>query len=145
MGFGRILFLTGLIGLGLAGTASASPITFTVSGIFDNASTLTGTLVIDTASGVVNSGDLTVSGVGEFNNLTASGFLVSNFDSLGDNFWFGIDLTESPAQSDPYIQLGLLLGTNSSLIGYAGSALCGDADVNCGGFESNYSLVPLQS
>jgi hypothetical protein len=143
MGLRRILFLAALIGVCLAGSASASPITFTVSGVFDDTSTLTGTLDIDVVTGIVTGGDLTISTVGEFNHLSSGGFGVFNFDSQGDNLWYSVDLTASAEQTDPYIQLALLLGPNTSLIGYEGGALCGDANVDCAGFMSNYSGTPV--
>jgi hypothetical protein len=64
MRLGKAICIAGLIGFTVAGMALADDVTFAASGTFTDGASLGGTLVIDTAAGVVQSNglDLTVIG-----------------------------------------------------------------------------------
>ena len=131
---------------------------------FDDGASLSGSLVIDTGAGVVESNGIDlnltggVSGSGfTFDTLVYNGE-AQNFDGQGDNLWI-IDLSDSayagngPAAAkdptDPALQLETAIGTNSNLQGFTGGSLCyvpagfpvgyPDGD-NCGSYYSNYQL-----
>jgi hypothetical protein len=127
MRLGKAIYIAGLIGFSAAGMALADDVTFAASGTFNDGATLGGTLVINTGTGVVESGglDLTVVG-GEagpglvFDTLTSPG---SDVYSDGTDNLAEIDASDS-ADPGPHLQLEINIGSASSLIGFTGGPLC---------------------
>jgi len=110
---GQVFFLAALIGFGAAGSALADDVTFDASGTFDDGSSLGGSLIIDTATGIVqaNGLDLTVTGGTNdvdliFDTLNYAG---EEDTSAGVNLWGSVDASDS---SDPgaSLELDILLG-----------------------------------
>jgi hypothetical protein len=173
MKLGGVLFATIFIGGTVAGAAPAqvngstvggnsNPQTFTATGTFGDGSTLSGSLTIDTGVGSVLSGDLfvtppileTLQGVSgaqgatpyEFNSLEFGGAFVN---LGGNNVWDSVDFGD-PSLPSAGLQLDLYLPGQSSLVGYAGGALCtfsfetGGPCGTGGAYFTNYSLFPSQ-
>ena len=146
MGLGKIVCIAGLVGLGALGTALASNVTFDASGTFEDGSVLGGTIVIDTATGVVSGPELTVTGGTNSVDFTfdeLNGLPYNIGVDATDNF-FEINVLDSaytqplaiPAiiAIDPILTLTLPLGSNTNLIGYTGSpSLCSNSLANCEG------------
>jgi hypothetical protein len=159
MQLGRLIGIAGLIGFAAVSTALAADVTFDASGTFADGSTLGGTIVIDTATGVVDSTgvDLTVTG-GTSDDFT--------FDELSSSYNYSIDSTDNfyeinlldsaytePAEepqievvTDPILTLTIPIGSNTTLAGFTGSAsLCSFSLANCEGgnyysdWEQNFS------
>ena len=90
MRLGKAIFIAGMIGFGVAGMAFADDVTFAASGTFDDGASLGGTLVIDTASGVVESNGLDLTVIGGdagspglvFDTLRSNGFFFDGTDNL---------------------------------------------------------------
>ena len=147
MKIGQLIAFAAALGLS-AGYVSAADVTFDASGTFGDGSTLSGSLVIDTALGIVQPTgmDLIVSGG---TTLGASGSLT--FDTLSfageeesygpGNVWYAVEATDS-ADSGPRIELDLDLVSATNLMNYDGGALCFQADVgnNCGDYVSSWIL-----
>ena len=151
MRLGKAICIAGLIGLGAASMALADDVTFTASGSFNDGASLGGTLVIDTATGIVESNGLDLTVVG--GNAGSTGLV---FDTLTGSFVF-FDGTENLAEinandsdvAGPHLQLEINIGSASSLAGFTGGPLCfvpvgfptgyptGD---NCGYDYSQYQL-----
>jgi len=91
--------------------------TFTVTGTYADSSTLSGTITIDTTTGVVSGADLTWSDVGS--SLSAI---------LGQGTEGGYALVNV---EDPAGDVVSLSFTASSLVGYSGGALCSNPLMNC--------------
>jgi hypothetical protein len=145
MGLGKIVCIAGLIGLGALGTALADSVTFDASGTFADGSVLGGTIVIDTATGVVSGPELTVTGGTDSVDFT--------FDELDSAYNINVDATDNffeinvldsaytqplaiPAliAIDPILTLTLPIGSNLTLVGYPGSpSLCSNSLANCEG------------
>ena len=64
MRLGKAICIAGLIGFSAAGVVLADDVTFDASGTFDDGASLGGTLVINTSTGVVESGGLDLTVVG---------------------------------------------------------------------------------
>jgi len=117
----------------LAPAMHAGIITFSAAGTGQFNSTLSGTVVIDTSAGVVQSLNLTVSNPTQSNGLPIT---VTMFDSFGSGLVGG---TTYFIQGDnghgtfPFVDLGLPVTT---LVGYSGGALC----TPCGNFGSGFAL-----
>lgn len=147
MRFGKLFGIAGLIGFAAVGTVLAGEVTFDAGGSFADGSVLGGSIVIDTATGLVQSNgvDLTVT-AGTSDNFTfdeLSGAYNIAFDS-SDNFYeinFLDSSYSSPAQQpqnleliDPILTLTIPIGSNTNLIGFTGSpSLCSSSLANCGG------------
>ena len=139
------------IGL-LAASAYAGQVEFNASGLFDAApgsgqtATLGGTLLIDTTAGDITSANLTLTLNGQvqatstlvqFNGAPLTQGVVSS----GTSYYYG-DFQSSGIQLDLYIDLG----SNSSLMNYAGGPLCADNDVCVFSGESSYfSTLPVDA
>jgi len=142
------LITTGLLGMAIAGTASAGSILtvatgFTVSGTFSNSSVLSGTLEINLASPgtIVSAGtDLYISSLpGEtFTSPTSGSDVV---DGNGDNIWANVGLTDGEGDT---LNLDLFLGTATSLIGYTGGALCDSTDNCTSSYVSSYTFNQVE-
>jgi hypothetical protein len=132
---------TAFLGFAAVSGASAAPIsnsqTFDVSGTFENDSTLSGSLDINTVSGTITSADLTISGITGIFTLANNGG--GDYNSHG--FWENVNLSDG---GDTLV-LGLALQNGKdNLIGYTGGALCNDSG-NCGFSSGSYSADALSS
>lgn len=108
-------------------------IDFTASGTFSDGATLGGFLDIDVTSGLVDSGDLTVSG----GNLGGSTETFVSFDDnetgsyAANTTWNDVGFISEDENYFLTLDLDLTGQTSTtSLVGYAGGALCTTAD-NC--------------
>ncbi len=110
----------------LAGPAlKAASLTFDATGTFSDGATLGGTIHIDTGSGTVTSSDLVITGNASLSPIT---FDTVAFGGLqegagGENVWNDIELGASAAPGWG-IDLIVLLGPATSLVGYTGGDLC---------------------
>ncbi len=132
----QLFVLSVLVGLGAATSAQAINIvspgtTFNVTGTFTDSATLGGTININTTTGTVVSGDLTVSGVAPaFIYLTGQG-TGTNSDYYAD---FGNGVRATVVTPGSTASLGAILDIYfdaSSLVNYTGGALCNTSG-NCG-------------
>jgi hypothetical protein len=112
----------------------AGPVTFVAAGAGQLNSTLSGIVVIDTTTGVVQSLNLTVSNPTNSNGLPIT---VDLFDSFGSGLVGGttyfIQGDNSGFGTFPFVDLGLPVTT---LVGYTGGSLC----TPCGNFGSGFGL-----
>ena len=151
MRLGKAICIAGLIGFSAAGVALADDVTFSANGTFNDGALLGGTLVINTGTGVVESGGLDLTVVG--GDAGSPGFV---FDTLTNTNEFSdgtdnlevINATDS-ADEGPNLQLEINIGSASSLVGFTGGPLCyvpADFPVgfpegnNCNSDFSNYQL-----
>ena len=122
-----------LIGLLAPGAVRADTIVFDVSGTFTDSSTLSGTVTIDTASGIVQSLALMTS------NAVAPGpfALFSQLNNGPKQVVVEADVTQNGGHD--FIALVFPIG---SLIGFQGGALCSVAN-NCGAFGFGASDISI--
>jgi hypothetical protein len=115
-------------------TASAAPISFAASGIFQDGSVLSGNVTIDTATGIVNAADLVVTGIPEhFTTIT-----VQRVWPQGPS--------PAPFLSEVIFHSAASIGSNElvflfpplSLIGYSGGILCGASTTCSDEFGNHY-------
>jgi len=124
-----VVFLLALTMLG-PGLISASADTFTLSGTFTDGSTLSGTIVIDTVAGTVDSGDPITSAPdsGSYPFLYTQGTVSSvYYAQFGTTSLF----------SFPFVDL---VFPTTSLVGYTGGNLC-SVDNPCTYTDSTLDLV----
>jgi hypothetical protein len=125
--------------------AWASATDFTASGIFDNGAALSGTIAIDTASGVALGGDLFISG----NPAAFTTLKLQRTWPPSSPFLYELEFENGQAADN----LLTFLFPPVSLVGYAGGVLCGSSPAVCqdqtltyfsnlgtesGGFVSNF-------
>jgi hypothetical protein len=126
MRLGKAICIAGLIGFTVAGMALADDVTFAASGTFTDGASLGGTLVIDTAAGVVQSNGLDLTVIG--GDAGSPGLVFDTLDSSGvfndgtDNLAY-INATDS-VDRGPDLELEINIGSASSLIGFTGGPLC---------------------
>jgi hypothetical protein len=147
----KAICIVGLIGVSAAGMALADDVTFAANGTFNDGASLSGTLVINTATGVVESNGLDLTVVGGhagspglvFDTFDGSSLFNNGTDELAD-----INASDS-ADPGPGLQLEINIGSASSLIGFTGGPLCYvpagfpagyPAGDNCGSYYSSYAL-----
>jgi len=130
-----------LLALALTTTAHATPVTFSLqNGAFGSGAILTGTVVIDTATGSMVSADLTYTLGGSsvtfdrafFVQFTTVGLRMGNFVPV-----IGAGVVDGPgdpnAQPPAVDEFDLLL-PGSSLVGYSGGPVCAASiTLDCGG------------
>ena len=100
--------------------------TFDVSGTFTDSTTVSGTVVIDTTTGVFESGNLTYLGM-TFDNLYDA-------DSQPPDLYQFV-LTETAAGGAPLLNMGIV---GDSLVGFNGGPLCSEDEL-CNGDTSAYA------
>lgn len=101
--------------------ASAGDSLFTYAGTFSNGGTLTGSMLIDTATGALDSGSVTVS----------DGLYSGVYNAVGGVYWpdtsgtieFVMAGTINAVQT--LLPTGSVYSGGSGLVGYTGQALCG--------------------
>ena len=119
----RIIFL---MGLGVA-AVTAGPITFNAAGSFADGATLSGSVVIDTATGVVESTSLNVSSPDSLTGLLLrSG---SGGQGTGD---YAFIATVDPSD---FVQLEIV---GATLVGYTGGSLCASSCAGPSGDTTSY-------
>ncbi len=153
MRLGKAICIAGFIGFSVAGMALADDVTFSATGTFDDGASLSGTLVIDTGKGFVESNGLDLSVVG---GIAGSPGLVFDTLTSPDNFVFSdgtdnlayLDASDS-SDSGPGLQLEINIGSATSLSGFTGGTFCYvpatfptgyPAEDNCGSDYSSYQL-----
>jgi hypothetical protein len=107
-----------LVGPGLFAASADTMTTFNVTGTFTNGATLSGSIVIDTTTGVVSSGTVIAGGI-TFTFVNPADFQ----GSYGSEYL--AQLSTTPGFSVPFLDL---LFPTGSLIGYTGGDLCSDSD-----------------
>lgn len=116
----RLLSTVGLVLLCIAATATEAHATvFSATGTFDTGATLGGTLTIDTGVGTITGLDLTISGVGVFDDLISQ-------DNLGPPLFYNVVVNDTTVNEQ------FLFGIHAdSLVGYTGGDLCSEATGDC--------------
>jgi hypothetical protein len=126
----------------LAATAGATPVTFSLEdGTFASGATMSGTLVIDTATGSLVSADLTYTLGGSSVSFDRTFFGQGTIPALFGVFFpltvaGVVDGPENPLANPPVVDEFDLILPAASLVGYAGGPLCTDGSVGgvyCGG------------
>ena len=102
--------------------------TFDLSGTFTDNTTVSGTVVIDTTTGVFESGDLSYLGE-SFDVL-----VLTEDDPAGDAFVFEMSTSSGPF---PRLVMGIV---GDNLLGYSGGPLCSVTDDVCGGGGGGHSF-----
>jgi PEP-CTERM motif len=102
--------------------------TFDVTGTFTDNTTVSGTVIIDTTTGVFESGDLSYLGE-SFDVL-----VLTEDDSAGDAFVFELSTSSGPI---PRLVMGIV---GDNLIGYSGGPLCSLTDNVCTGGGGGHSF-----
>jgi len=108
----RVVFLLG-VSLALARQAAAAPVVFDASGEFENGSELSGTVTIDTATGVVLSADLSIT------NDTGETYLFNDRVSA-KHYGSWTTISFGGAEILPVLVLSV---EGRSLVGYDGSSI----------------------
>jgi hypothetical protein len=116
-----------------AAGAYAAPVAFNVSGTFVDGTALSGTITIDTAAGTVTAVNVTL-GSPDANTYT----VIQTGVGSGAPSYYSIPLgTAASPQGLP--SLNLLIPPRTTLVGYAGGALCSDS-APCSGVTSGVWL-----
>ncbi|MBI3369761.1 MAG: PEP-CTERM sorting domain-containing protein [Burkholderiales bacterium] len=106
----------------LCGTAAhAAPVVFDLSGVFSSGSVLSGTITIDTATGVATAVHALLSAPDSLD------FSVIEFQGLAAPGIWQVQIGDGAGLPD--LNIGLLVGAAANLVGYAGGALSGGSDV----------------
>ncbi len=104
--------------------------TFDVSGLFDDLSTVTGTVTVDTTSGTLQSANASYLG----QSYTMVDY--AGYDNTSNAF---IYFQSQASATYPVLILGL--NGTTSLVGYSGGLLCSEANL-CNGLASAFATAP---
>lgn len=123
----------------LTATARATPVTFSLQdGTFGNGATMSGTVVIDTATGTMVSADLTYAEGGSSVSFDRTFFAQGTIPALYTVFFpltYGgiVDGPGSSQTNPPTADEFDLLLPAASLVGYTGGPICTFTSYYCGG------------
>jgi PEP-CTERM motif len=128
LGMTSVYLLTGAMAICTVPALAGTDVTFDATGTFADASTLGGSLVIDTAAGTVVSTDLTFSGAAgsDFNIIAFQGF-----DPTTDVYEI---FAESSTSADE-LRLGTLA---TSLVGFGGGLLNSESNPSPADYSSDW-------